>query len=128
METEHPNLLAEFIEEVTYFSNKRLATLQGVNLGSSQPNETIENPVVKEAVANTAASVSPPSEDEEPRDPVRFLMKYRYLDGKRVKVETPNGEIEGRVKGLVTPFIRIETNLGYEINVPPKAVRVLVNN
>jgi hypothetical protein len=61
---------------------------------------------------------------KEPTDPLSFLLKWRHLDAKKVKFETPDGEVSGTVKGLVTPNVIVETDLGYVVKVDPNKLKV----
>src|SRR5690606_9935680 len=77
-----------------------------------------------EASVNQAEATSPvqPSEDE-PSDPLRFLLKHRALDGKKVTFESRDGTITGVVRGLVAPFLKVETSTGFTVKVRPSEIK-----
>lgn len=125
LEAEYPGLLSEFCSEIDAFCNKRV--------------EQLGNPTAHVPVAESPAEVSRPRPqeqpkpavhqvamiDDEPTDPLRFLMKHKALDGKRVSFQSKDGLVQGTVRGLVTPFIKVETDSGFVIDVKPKELSVI---
>lgn len=124
LEKEHPGLIAEFCDEITVFCSKRVEMLGNPQKASMAPPIPRE-PVEPELLEKTDKPKKPePPVEAEPRDPLKFLLKYKYLDGKTVSFRTKDGKITGKVRGLVVPNIRVETDSGYDVDVPPKELTV----
>lgn len=131
LEGEHPGLLKEFCEEILTFCNTNINALGNgspvpalkpvIASGTSTP---VEPDPLALKVDVTGKQVAQPMGDE-PVDPLRFLIQHRHLDGKKVKFTTKDGEVTGIVRGLVVPNVKIVTDNGYEVAVPPKELTVI---
>lgn len=121
LEAQFPGLFAEFCAELDSFCTHRAETMGNGGM-EPQPQR-----VVAEAPTPAPAAPSPPPQDpnQEPIDPLKFLLKYRGLDGKRVSFSSKDGKVEGTVRGLVTPFIKVETDSGFVVDVPPRELKVI---
>lgn len=116
----YPGLREEFTAELIEICNSRIEML-GNPVKPSAPKqmlETVENPIVK-------ANPAPAENHGEPNDPLRFLQKYRHLDGKKVVYSSKDGDVQGVVRGMITPFLKVELNTGYVINAEPAKIREL---
>lgn len=126
LEKEYPGLLEEFVNEITLFCNRRIEDLGN---GPKRPQAIDAVAVVPVTEEDRPAPPPPakvqPNLADEPVDPLKFLLKWRHLDSKRVKFKTKDGEVEGTVRGMVTPFLRIQTDTGYDVNVKPQEVQVI---
>jgi hypothetical protein len=126
LELEHPGLLKEFCSEVSLFCEKRVEALD--NPKPEAPKREQERQ--QESLLSLKPQPTPPvrvpvASEEEPGDPIRFLMKYKHLDNKKVEFETKDGLVTGTVRGLVTPFIKVQTDTGYVVDVEPSKLKVL---
>lgn len=119
---EHPGLLKEFCAEVEVFCNGEIGKLG--NSGTYAP----EAPKRAVAAVKEAQAPEVPQKPKEPSDPLRFLLKWKHLDNKRVSFETRDGIIFGKVVGLVVPFLRVETEInGAVIDVDPLKINIANN-
>jgi hypothetical protein len=120
IENAHPGVLKEFFEELHAFASKRVGVLD--SSGASQP-----------APAQAAPQVQPPKPEKrpvesdpnaEPRDPLSFMRKYQHLYGKKVSWATPDGTVTGTVRGIVVPYLKVDTDTGFTVTVEPKQIQV----
>jgi hypothetical protein len=125
LEAEHPGLLTEFCAEIREFSTRRIEQLGSGEEGANPtPPKRVVAPVREEAPPPPAPQPQANAE-EEPRDPLKFLLKYRHLEGKRVSFSSKDGPVQGTVRGMVTPHITVETDTGFVLTVPPKELKVI---
>ena len=118
---------AEVAEEVTEFCIRRINELSSnsvTNLTQShlvgQKRDIQEEKLLKFSEKEPIRE----SVESEPADPLRFLAKWKHLDGKTVSFETKDGEVSGTVRGLVTPDVIVVTSNGYNVKVAPTKLRV----
>jgi hypothetical protein len=122
LEAEYPGLLAEFVQEMDAFCSKRIEMLG---------NGSVERPAPPPVPTTAAAAPEPLAKkpiileapDQEPKDPLRFLMKYKHLDGKTVTWMSKDGQVTGKVRGILTPNIIVETESGFTLPVEPKLLQ-----
>lgn len=130
IEQDYPGLIKEVCTEVISFLEHKRSILCELGHDVTVGNSPMTTDVAKEGAA-TQVTVKPPEtvkqlvDPVEPTDPIRFLLKYKFLDGKLVNVTTPNGDVKAKVVGLLTPYIRVETETGYTVNVEPKHIKVI---
>lgn len=128
LEKDHPKLLEQFCSEVIAFCELRISQL--TNPKAAQVHaQTVAivsgtTPTPTPAPAPSTPLVTPEN-TEESLDPIRFLTKYRRLDGKKVSFQTKDGLILGTVRGVRPPNLVVETDSGYEITIAPKEITVL---
>jgi hypothetical protein len=124
LEREFPGLLAEFCQEIGAFCSKRVEQLG--NGGSVPRAVELPPPEAQQPVKDEARPILPPdSTEEEPTDPLRFLLKYKHLDGKTVAWTTKDGQVQGKVRGLLAPNIIVETDTGHTVKVAGKILKVV---
>lgn len=128
METEHPGLLEEVCSKCISFCTTEIEQLSQGDIESSKP--TNKSIIAKKEEITTDKpkidSVIQDMQSEEPTDPLRFLMKYKSFDGKRVTYSSKDGIVEGKVVGLLTPFIKIQLDTGYVINAEPSKTKIIM--
>lgn len=130
-ESEHPGLLTQFIKEISSFCDKKVKELNNYEFDKKNSTkkqnklpEKQETKDKKQDIAKTKKeSVHDPFSDV-PEDPLRFALKYKHLEGKRVSIETNNGEVSGVIRGVNVPNIVVETDTNYTIQVPPKDLQL----
>ena len=98
--------------------------------GESEDLSSEDTLILKQLVSQVkskAAAPKPVAPQLKPVDPVRFAMDNKHLDGKRVRIETKDGPIKGKVHGVnpSNQTLVIQTDTGYEIEVPPSQVSVI---
>ena len=86
-------------------------------------------PIRQSAPVSSKEVIVPPpvAQTDEPTDPLKFLLKYRHLDRKRIIYKSKDGEVPGIVCGLIAPLIKIMTDTGFMINVPPRDIKEVSN-
>ena len=127
LNSEFPGLLNEFCGEILTFCSKRVDDLGNMRKESPSAVTIVDQPQIpmqSQPVAQVQAPAAP-TEEVEPTDPLKFLLKYRHMDGKRVTVTTRDGNVEGTVRGMVAPNIKVETDTGYIVGVPPRTVKII---
>ncbi len=129
LEQQYPGLLGEFCSELTGFC---AGVIEQLGNGDSVPAATPPRrvPEAVEAQPEPPKPKTPPAtsvDDSEPADPLRFLMKYRHLDGKKVTWMTKDGQVQGVVRGMVTPNIIVETESGFTVPVPGRDLTEVKN-
>ncbi len=124
LEANHAGLLKEFVAEITGFCNYKIDELGN---GPKRPTAKIPiEPIMPEPLAIDLTKENPkvpPSNTDEPTDPLKFLLKWRHLEGKKVRFQTRNGEVTGTVRGMVTPYLKVETDTGHLANVSPREIQ-----
>lgn len=124
LEAQFPGLFAEFCQEMNAFCAKRAEQLGSG--GDSPPNQVTgpTAPVPQEEKPPAPLPVLPTVEDE-PADPLRFLLKYKHLDGKTVTWVSKDGPVQGKVRGLLSPNVIVETDSGFTLPVQAKLLKVV---
>lgn len=130
LEKTHAGLLTEFVAEVSAFCEAKIDLL-GNGPVNQKPapvqrpseSEVVNKPADSNLQKETVKVVDPST--EEPTDPLKFLLKWRHLEGKKVAFETRNGEVTGTVRGMVTPNLKVELDTGYTASVRPTDIKVL---
>lgn len=124
LDAEHPGLMKEFCAEISAFCTDRVGQLGSGD--APRPRPTEHGAVLDAPTQPEAPRVRPPiisqAEMDEPQDPLRFMMKYKHLAGKKVKVKTVHGDVEGVVRGVTVPFIKVETETGFVVDSLPKDI------
>lgn len=126
LENTHPGLYAEFVGEVGLFYNKRIQMLS--NDTPIEPKPAPQAPRTESNATTQSENPTAPAKKEVPiesNDPIRFLMRHRHLDQKRVQFTTKDGIIQGVVRGMAAPFIVVETTTGFTVQVPPGEITEL---
>jgi hypothetical protein len=127
LEAEYPGLLAEFVQEMDAFCSKRIEML-----GNGEQPRRVSEPTPNGGAVNdpgppqpATKPVTPPIQmiDDEPADPLRFLMKYKHLDGKKVTWMSKDGQVTGTVRGLLTPNVIVESDNGFTLPVPARELK-----
>lgn len=122
LDLEYPGLLQEFCDEICTFCADQMRSLGRGPLVYAKANP--EPQIVKpEPVVNP--DVIPQAEMDEPTDPLRFLLKYKAWEGKKVSFPSKDGQVNGTVRGMVVPYLKVETDTGFVIDVKPKELKVL---
>jgi hypothetical protein len=116
---EHEGLYGEFIDEIRQFVEGRITDINNSIITPAKQQAPIVQPPV--AQPHTPPKETPASTSgDEPTDPLKFLLKHKALDRKRVIYHSKDGDVQGTVCGLIAPFIKITTDTGFVLNVPPK--------
>lgn len=122
LEAEHPGLIKEFCEELGGYCHQQVSELSYVKQTATPAH--VETSVVTQVIEKPKVTFTPIPANDEPTDPLKFMMKYRHYESRRVTVETPNGPVGGVVRGLVTPYIIVQTDTGHDAKVFPKNIKL----
>lgn len=125
LETNHPGLLKDFVGEISAFCTNKIEELGNGPRPQRIPIQPIMPETLEKEPPPKEKTQVPQNNSDEPTDPLKFLLKYRHLEGKKVSFDTKNGEVTGTVKGMVTPHLRIETDTGHVASVRPTDIRIM---
>lgn len=130
LEADYPGLMKAFCDKVAIFCEQNIGELSVIEHTVTPPRPVEHVEFHKERGQQTPTPKVAPTppinpEDDEPTDPLRFLLKHKGMEKKRVEFTTKDGTIQGTVRGLVTPNIIVETDSGYTIQVKPKELKII---
>lgn len=119
LQKDHPGLITEFCDEILDFCNSRIQSLGNPTSQAPKPTPRKEESFVPLDPPRTDPTIKN-ADDEEPRDPLRFLMKYKNMEGKSVTFKTKDGVIKAKIRGCVAPNLVVETEMGVTLQIPPR--------
>ena len=117
IEDNHSGLFVEFMIDIKAFIQGRIAGLDSTTQPITKQTPVAVNEPQSQSITKPAADPA------EITDPLKFLMKYRGLEKKRIEYASKDGPVQGTVLGLAAPNIRISLDTGFVINVNPKDLK-----
>lgn len=113
-----PGVSKEVSEAIQGFIEQSVISL---NSGGAAPRPAVSAPMAASETTPINDSVRP----KPAKDAVSFMMKNRALEKKRVRLDTPNGQVLGTVFGLSYPNVIVVTDTDFRIEVDPENLEVI---